>query len=98
MHVVGSQAVVGEQVLLAGIEEQLGVRGRRDESAGASTSPSPTKSSSASIRCIWTGTSCRQAPPNSEVGTQEWNSRAPLAPGRVWASICAGRTPRENPA
>ncbi len=25
-------------------------------------------------------------------------SRAPLAPGRVWASICAGITPSENPA
>src|ERR687897_889778 len=34
VFVVRRQAGVGEQVLLAGIEEQFGVRGRRDQSAG----------------------------------------------------------------
>ncbi len=40
----------------------------------------------------------RPADPNSETGRQASNSRAPAAPGLVWASSCAGITPREKPA
>ena len=46
---------------------------------------------------IWSGTPCGHEPPNSEAGKAALNSNAPLAPGRVWASICAGITPSENP-
>ena len=61
-------------------------------------SPSPTKNGSPSIACTWTGTLSGQPDPNSETGTQEWNSSAPRAPARVWASRCAGSTPSEKPA
>src|SRR3954470_20977980 len=45
----------------------------------------------------WTGTSFGHSSPNSVTGTHAYTKTAPRAPGRVWASICAGRTPSENP-
>ncbi len=60
-------------------------------------SPSSVKKGSASMAWTCTGTPSGQAP-NSEAGRQEWKNSAPRAPGRVWASSCAGMTPSENPA
>src|SRR6478735_6018953 len=48
--------------------------------------------------CTCTGTASGHAPPNSDTGTHASSSTAPFAPARVWASICAGRTPSEIPA
>src|SRR6266704_91049 len=50
------------------------------------------------IACTCTGTPSGHAELNSDTGTQEWNSSAPRAPGRVCASFWAGSTPSENPA
>ncbi len=44
---------------------------------------------------IWSGTPGGHEPPNSEAGKAALNSKAPFAPGRVWASICAPITPSE---
>ena len=45
---------------------------------------------------ICSGTPAGQLP-NSSGGTQEWKSAAAVAPGRFWASACAGSTPSEKP-
>ena len=46
---------------------------------------------------IWSGTPSGHDP-NSDAGSAALKNSAPVAPWRVWASICAGITPSENPA
>ena len=99
LRVVRRQALVGEEVRLSGIDEErrlldLGVelaarsRGRpRAEEANGSSS----------MRWICSRTPAGHGPPNACGSTQECNSTAPRAPGRVCASFCAGSTPSEKP-
>ena len=48
---------------------------------------------------ICSGTPSGESPPKSAAGMAAYrNTCAPFAPGRVWASICAGITPSDMPA
>jgi hypothetical protein len=70
LRLIVRKAVVGEEVLLAGTDEQLGVRRGGDQLAGGVESPSPAKRSSPSMPCTCTGTPAGQLP-NSATGRQE---------------------------
>ena len=82
---------------VAGVEEELRALDRRVELARG-VEVSSSAHSSSSMMWICTGTASGHGPPNSSGGKQLWNSTAPFAPGLVWASICAGMAPSENPA
>ncbi len=71
VFVVVGEAVVGEKVSIARVQEQLGALDRLVELAATSRSSFGGKTHwSASIMWIWSGTPCGHAQPNSEVGTQ----------------------------
>jgi hypothetical protein len=74
---VGRQTVISEQVPVAGVEEQRGVRGRLTSARAAWRSPSPAKSSSASMPWICTGTSgpCAAELGDRDTGFEQQRSR-----------------------
>jgi hypothetical protein len=95
LFVVIRQAAVGEQVSVAGVQEQLRIVDDLGELAcGRKIFPWP-------IRRLPScgseaGLPSAISPPNSEAGNAAEKSSAPVAPGRVCASSCAGMTPSED--
>ena len=77
-HVVVRQAVVGEQVPVARVQEQLGAVDRLASSRAAGRSSSTHSSSS--IMWICSGTPAGHASANSDAGRAAVKNNAPLAP------------------
>ena len=100
-RVVQRQARVGEQVLVARVEEQLGLVGRRHERAGSvEVRPPPAKNGSPSMP----SGSAREPPSRPLSNRTHRAARTPRAaalrghPAGIWARLCAGITPSEKPA
>jgi hypothetical protein len=90
--VVVGQAVVGEEAPIAGVHEQLCALGCLGELVGDVEIARSEDNPSAATVWIWSGTRCGQGG-RSRGAAQPWSSKAPLAPGRVWAGITASEKP-----
>ena len=94
--VVCGERRVGEEMLLAGVQEQLGIVGRCDERARSNSRSSSAKNSSASLPCTCTGTPAGHASPNSVKGRHAEMKSAPRSAGPRLRELLRGHHPERD--